>query len=73
MTIYTVINIESNYIKDFYNLSSAKKAMKEHDAKCYKTKVYANGKYTHCEEVLLNENNKTFVANSQKNMKKPNH
>lgn len=73
MTIYTVINQDLNYIEDFYNLSDAKKAMKKYNAKGYKTKIYSNGEWIPCGEISLNGNNKTFIANSQKNMKKPNY
>lgn len=65
MKIYTVINRNEDYCEEFYDLPSAKKAMKEHNAKGYITKVYANGDWVNCGEILLKGNNKTFVANSK--------
>ena len=35
MKVYLVVNREENYNEEFYNLTSAKKAMKEHNAKGY--------------------------------------
>lgn len=69
MKIYTVVNREEGYNEDFYNLTEAKKAMKEHNAKGYITKVYANGDWENCGEILLKGNNKTFVANSRQQVK----
>lgn len=65
MKIYTVINRDEDYYEEFYDLPSAKKAMKEHNAKGYITKVYANGDCVNCGEILLKGSNKTFVANSK--------
>ena len=42
MKLYTVANKEVNYYEEFYNLTSAKKAMKEHNAKGYIYKIYSN-------------------------------
>lgn len=44
MTEYYVTD-GKNYTERFYNLTDAKKAMKEHGARGYKTKIYANGDF----------------------------
>lgn len=68
MKIYNVINKETGYGEEFYNLSNAKKAMKEHNAKGYIYKVYSNGDMVACGEITLKGYNKKFIANSnQKN------
>ena len=67
MVIYTVTN-GTDFNETFYNLSSAKKAMKEHNAKGYKTKVYSNGEWVNCGEINLTNSNKSFIANSPRNM-----
>ena len=64
MKVYLVVNDETNYNEEFYNLSSAKKAMKEHNAKGYIYKIYSNGTMVQCGEIKLNMTNKTFIANS---------
>jgi hypothetical protein len=69
MKIYTVINKEENYHEEFYRLPEAKKAMKEHNAKGYITKVYSNGDWENCGEIQLKGTNKTFVANTKQTTK----
>lgn len=69
MKIYTVINKEENYYEEFYRLPEAKKAMKEHNAKGYITKVYSNGDWENCGEIQLKGTNKTFVANTKQTTK----
>lgn len=69
MKIYTVINKSENYFEEFYNLPDAKKAMREHNAKGYITKVYSNGEWENCGEIQLKGNNKTFIANSKQTIK----
>ena len=64
MKVYLVVNNETNYNEEFYNLSSAKKAMKEHNAKVYIYKIYSNGTMVQCGEIKLNMTNKTFIADS---------
>ena len=65
MKIYNVVNRETNYCEDFYNLNDAKKAMKENNAKGYIYKIYSNGDFESCGEIKLKGNNKTFVANTR--------
>ena len=43
MTQYIVINNETGYYEEFFNLTAAKKAMKEHNARGSKWKIYSNG------------------------------
>ena len=69
MKVYTVVNRSDNYCEDFYNLSEAKKAMKEHNAKGYIYKFYSNGDFVNCGEITLKGNNKTFIANSKQTTK----
>ena len=69
MKVYTVINRSENYCEDFYNLTEAKKAMKEHNAKGYIYKIYANGDFENCGEINLKGSNKTFIANSKQKVK----
>lgn len=69
MKVYTVINREINYHEEFYNLPDAKKAMKEHNAKGYITKIYSNGDWVNCGEIVLKGNNKTFIANTKQTTK----
>lgn len=69
MKVYTVINRSENYCEDFYNLTKAKKAMKEHNAKGYIYKIYANGDFENCGEIVLKGSNKTFIANSKQKVK----
>lgn len=47
------------------SLTAAKKAMKEHNAKGTKTKVYSNGDWEPCGEIVLKGSNKTFMANTR--------
>jgi hypothetical protein len=69
MKVYLVVNREENYNEEFYNLTSAKKAMKEHNAKGYIYKIYSNGDMVSCGEIAIKSNNKTFVANSKQIIK----
>ncbi len=69
MKVYTVVNRSDNYCEDFYNLTEAKKAMKEHNAKGYIYKIYSNGDFVNCGEITLKGNNKTFIANSKQTTK----
>lgn len=69
MKLYTVANKEVNYYEEFYNLTSAKKAMKEHNAKGYIYKIYSNGDMVACGEIKLNSTNKTYIANSKQTTK----
>lgn len=73
MTIYTVV--KGDYQEDFYRVSEAKKRMKElgEGAKGFKTKVYADGDWVPCGEIVLNGSNKSFIANSPRNMKGANY
>jgi hypothetical protein len=65
MTQYTVINDAIGYRECFFNLTSAKKAMKENNARGYKTKIYSNGDSIDCGEILLKGSNKTYIANTR--------
>lgn len=69
MKVYLIVNEEENYNEEFYNLTSAKKAMKEHNAKGYIYKIYSNGDMVSCGEIAIKSNNKTFIANSKQNIK----
>ncbi len=63
MKIYTVENRESGYRDEFTSLTEAKKAMREHDAQGFITKVWANGDWEPMGEIKLNGSNKTMCAN----------
>ena len=63
MKIYTVVHPEKNYHEEFTSLTSAKKAMREHDAKGFITKVWANGDWEPMGEIKLKGSNKTMCAN----------
>ena len=52
---------------------AAKKAMKEHNARGSKFKIYSNGDIVDCGDITLKGSNKTFIANSPRNMKKANY
>lgn len=69
MKVYAVANKAENYCEDFYNLKSAKIAMREHNAKGYIYKIYSNGDFECCGEIVLKGNNKTFIANSKQKVK----
>lgn len=73
MTQYIVINNETGYYEEFFNLTAAKKAMKEHNARGSKFKIYSNGDIVDCGDITLKGSNKTFIANSPRNMKKANY
>ena len=65
MKIYDVINNETGYHETFYDLPSAKKAMKENDAKGFITKCWRNGDWEPMGEIVLKGTNKTFAANTK--------
>lgn len=65
MKIYTVVNTETNYFEEFYNLSDAKKAMREHNATGSITKVWSNGDWEPAGEIVLKGSNKTFMTNTR--------
>jgi hypothetical protein len=76
MTIYSVTWVEDGErkFKECYTLTDAKKLMRKHPgATGSKTKVYSNGEWVPCGEITLTGSNKTFIANSPRNMKKPNY
>jgi hypothetical protein len=64
MKTYNVIN-DSGYNKVFYNLNSAKKAMKENNARGFIIKIRSNGDWIPCGEISLAKSNKTFIANTK--------
>ena len=43
--------------------------MKEHNAKGYIYKIYSNGDFENCGEIVLKGSNKTFIANSKQTTK----
>ena len=47
--------------------------MKEHNAKGQKFKIYSDGEWVDCGEIKLKGSNKTFIANSPKNMRGANY
>ena len=53
MTQYVVINNETGYYEEFFNLTAAKKAMKENNAKGSKFKIYSDGEWVNCGEIPL--------------------
>ena len=60
--------------EEVYSVAAAKKLMKEHPgARASKTKVYSNGDWVNCGEIHLKGSNKSFIANSPRNMKKANY
>lgn len=63
MKIYTVENQESGYRDEFTSLTEAKKAMREHNAQGFITKVWANGDWEPMGEIKLNGSNKTMCVN----------
>lgn len=65
MKIFDVWNDETGYSAQFYRLSDAKKAMKEHGAKGCITKVWSNGDWENLGEITLKGQNRTFVANTR--------
>ena len=73
MTLYIVINNETGYYEEFTILTAAKKAMREHNARGSKWKLYNNGDEVDCGEITLTGSNKTYIANSPRNMKKANY
>lgn len=73
MTEYVVTNHREGYQEVFYNLSAAKKAMKEHNATGEKIKVWSNGDWEPMGPIVLKGSNKAFIANSPRGMKKANY
>lgn len=77
MTIYNVVWKDESGERQHetvYSLTAAKKLMKQHPgATGSKTKVWSNGDWEPMGEITLKGNNKTFVANSPRNMKQPNY
>jgi hypothetical protein len=65
MKIYSVINNETGYNEEFYNLRAAKQAMKANNAKGYITSIRANGDSVNHGEITLGGSNKTFTANTR--------
>jgi hypothetical protein len=65
MRVYSVSNRETGYSEEFYNLSSAKRAMKAHSARGEGYRVYANGDWAPTGEISLTGDNKHFIANSR--------
>lgn len=65
MRIYTVSNGQ-DYCEDFYNLSAAKKAMKEHNAKGFITAVRSNGDWEPMGEIKLKGSNASMLAGATK-------
>lgn len=64
MKEYVVTN-DGGYCETFYNLTAAKKAMKEHAARGVIYKTWANGDFECVGVISLSGNNKTFVANTR--------
>lgn len=69
MKIFTVVNRETGYHETFHNLPEAKKAMKQHNAKGFITKVYSNGDWVPMGEIKVAGRNKTFAANTRQKIK----
>jgi len=67
MTIYYVGD------QQFFKASSAKKYMRETGLTGSKVKVYSNGDWIPMGEITLKGSNKSFIANSPRNMKKSNY
>ena len=60
--------------EEVYSVSCAKKLMKQHPGSSgSKVKVYSNGDWVNCGPIELKGSNKTFIANSPKNMKQANY
>lgn len=68
MTIYSVSN-GIDFDEDFYTLREAKKAMKEHNAKGWKTKIYSNGDWEPCGEISLTGSNATLMSGATRQTK----
>ena len=69
MKIFDVINKDTGYQEQFFKLNDAKKAMKQHNAKGFITKIFSNGDFESCGEIVLKGNNKTFLANTKQTKK----
>ena len=64
MRIYSVSNNEG-YSEQFHSLTAAKKAMKEHNARGFITKVFSNGDWEPMGEIKLSGSNASKL-NTQK-------
>lgn len=69
MTIYLTFDKTTKEREEFYNVSGAKKWMRErikigHDVTGSKIKVWANGNYEPIGKIELNGTNKVFLANA---------
>lgn len=79
MTICHVYSEQAGYDKEFYSVAEAKKEMKRLIREGYtdvcgnKTKVWSNGDWENCGEIILTGSNATFMANSPRNMKHSNY
>lgn len=69
MTEYTIIYDNGNDDR-VYSLTECKKIMKATGARAFKTKIYSNGDFIFCGEVVTKGSNKSFIANK---MTKPNY
>lgn len=65
MRIYSVSN-DQGYHEDFYSLSAAKKAMKEHNAKGFITAVRSNGDWEPMGEIKLKGSNASMLTGATK-------
>ena len=65
MRIYTVSN-EQGYHEEFYSLPTAKKAMKEHNAKGFITAVRSNGDWEPMGEIKLKGSNASMLTGATK-------
>ena len=78
MTEYQVIykneNEPDKTVEVFFSVKAAKACMKQHPgARGYKTKIYRNGEWEPMGEITLTGSNKSFLANSPRNMQKANY
>jgi hypothetical protein len=65
MKIYTVINRETGYSEEFYNLRASRAAMKANNAIGFITEIRSNGDFINHGQIKLKGNNKTFTANTK--------
>lgn len=57
-----------------YSVREAKQVMKQHPGSTgSKIKVYSDGEWVNCGSITLKGFNKSFIANSPRNMKKSNY
>lgn len=65
---------EGEHHEECYSLREAKKLMKQHPGSTgSKVKVYSNGDWINCGKIEFKGSNKSFIANSPKNMKHSNY